>query len=178
MMSTGKRGDLATGQRGLKGGALKHRALKYRALLGSPVQIVLLLATLAFAGYAAVRLLTGETFMVVVWFVGAALVHDAVFLPLYTAADRTVAAALGPRRRLVNFVRVPAFLSLLLLLVWFPLITGRVHRYEPYTGLSSDGFLARWLLVTAALFACSALCLVTRAVLRRSATKGRPSASH
>lgn len=156
----------------------RNRASNYRALLGSPFQLVLLLATLAFAGYVGVRLLVGETFLIVVWFVGAALVHDLVLLPLYTAADRTVTAALGPRRRLVNFVRVPAFLSLLLLLVWFPMITGRVRRYEPYAALSSDGFLARWLLVTAALFVCSALCLVTRAVLRRRATKGRPAASH
>lgn len=156
----------------------RNRASNYRALLGSPFQIVLLLATLAFAGYVGVRLLVGETFLIVVWFVGAALVHDLVLLPLYTAADRAVTAALGSRRRLVNFVRVPAFLSLLLLLVWFPMITGRVRRYEPYAALSSDGFLARWLLVTAALFVCSALCLVTRAVLRRRATKGRPAASH
>lgn len=154
-----------------------RRAAKYRSLLGSPFQIVLLLATLAFAGYAGVRLLAGETFLIVVWFVGAALVHDLVLVPLYTAADRTVAAALGPRRGLVNFVRVPAFLSLLLLLVWFPMITGQA-RYEPYAALSTDGFLERWLLVTAALFGCSALCLVTRAVLRRRATKGRPAASH
>lgn len=176
-------------------------ARRYRALLGSPFQIVLLLATLAFAGYVGVRLLKGDTFLIVVWFVGAALVHDLVLLPLYSAADRTVTAALGSvrkaapsargagptglpghdpgaGRRLVNFVRVPAFLSLLLLLVWFPLITGRVRRYEPYAGLSSEGFLERWLLVTAALFVCSALCLVTRALLRRRATKGRPSASH
>nr|WP_031230534.1 hypothetical protein [Streptomyces niveus] len=164
----------SAGSAGSRGG----RFAKYRALLGSPFQIVLLLATLAFAGYVGVRLLTGETFLIVVWFVGAALVHDLVLLPLYTAADRAVAAALGPRRRLVNFVRLPAFLSLLLLLVWFPLITGQVRRYEPYAALSTDGFLARWLLVTTALFACSALCLVTRAVLRRRATKGRPSASH
>ncbi|WTL18960.1 hypothetical protein OG329_19420 [Streptomyces sp. NBC_01506] len=156
------------------------RGANYRALLGSPFQIVLLLATLAFAGYVGVRLLVGETFLIVVWFVGAALVHDLVLLPLYTAADRTVTAALGrPRRRLVNYVRVPAFLSALLLLVWFPMITGQVKlRYERYADLSSDGFLARWLLITAALFACSALCLVTRAVLRRRATKGRPAASH
>lgn len=157
---------------------LKDRSLQYRSLLGSPFQIVLLLATLAFAGYVGVRLLVGETFLIVVWFVGAALVHDLVLVPLYTAADRMVTAALGPRRRLVNYVRVPAFLSGLLLLVWFPMITGRVRRYEPYAALSPDGFLARWLLVTAALFVCSALCLVTRAVLRRRATKGRPAASH
>lgn len=162
----------------LKYPALKHHSLKYRSLLGSPFQIVLLLATLAFAGYVGVRLLVGETFLIVVWFVGAALVHDLVLVPLYSAADRTVTAALGPRRRLVNYVRVPAFLSALLLLVWFPMITGRVRRYEPYAALSTDGFLARWLLVTAALFVCSALCLVTRAVLRRRATKGRPAASH
>jgi hypothetical protein len=92
--------------------------------------------------------------------------------------DRAVvraSGALGHRERAV-YVRVPATLSGLLLLVWFPLISGRgADHYESTTGLSADGFLTRWLLITALLFGVSALLLVLR--LRRAA-KDRPPAVH
>lgn len=146
-----------------------------------PLLYVLLAVTFALAGYAGVRWLADDWFGVAVWFVGCALVHDLVLLPLYSAADLALRRVLGPRQDLVNFVRVPALLSVLLLVMWFPLI-ARPERYEPYTGLSPDVFLGNWLLITAALFAVSALWLGRRAVrvrrLRRSETKGRPSASH
>ncbi len=74
------------------------------------------------------------------------------------------------------YVRVPAALSSLLLLVWFPLITGRVSdRYGSVTGLSPDGFLARWLLLTALLFGGSAVLFVLRV---RRAAKDRPPTAH
>ncbi|WP_063792461.1 hypothetical protein [Streptomyces atriruber] len=146
-----------------------------------PVQFLVLSASFALAGYAGVRLLEGETLLIAVWFVGAALVHDLLFVPAYALLDRTLrAAARRPERRaLVNFVRVPAFLSGLLLLVWFPLITGQVERYESSTALDAGVFLVRWLIVTAALFAGAAVCRalqVRRA--RRSATKHRSPAVH
>ncbi|MFD5841040.1 hypothetical protein [Streptomyces chartreusis] len=147
-----------------------------RIPIGSPFQILLLAASFALVGYAGVRLLSDDWFAVAVWFVGAALVHDLVLLPLYSMADRAVVRGLGAagHREWVMYVRVPAAFSGLLLLVWFPLISGRVEqRYRLGTGLSSDGFLARWLLITAALFAGSALLLALRL---RSATKERPSA--
>ncbi|MDQ0955195.1 hypothetical protein QFZ24_009118 [Streptomyces phaeochromogenes] len=146
--------------------------------LGSPLQILLLACSFALAGYAGVRLLSGDRLGVTLWFVGAAVLHDLVFLPLYAALDRAVAGALGAvgRRTWTLYVRVPAALSGLLLLVWFPLISGRVEdSYESATGLSADGFLARWLLITAVLFGGSALLLVLR--LRRE-TKQRPPVDH
>ncbi|MEI5102383.1 hypothetical protein RB200_32645 [Streptomyces sp. PmtG] len=144
-----------------------------------PFHLALLLASFALALYAGVRLLHDDWAAVALWFVGAALAHDLVLAPLYAAADRAVTAALGARRRdLTAFVRVPAALSLLLLLVWYPLITRQVPRYERATGLPADVFLTRWLLVTAALFAGSALWLALRAARRRRATKRRPSAVH
>ena len=74
------------------------------------------------------------------------------------------------------YVRVPAALSGLLLLVWFPLIGGTVdRRYRSATGLSADGFLVRWLLISAVLFGGSALLLAVRV---RRATKRRPPAVH
>lgn len=129
-----------------------------------PLHLLLLTASFALTGYAGVRLLDGDWPAIVLWFVGAALVHDLVLLPLYALADRAVLSVPGVRHReRINFVRVPAMLSGLLLLVWFPLITGRVERYERGTGLPAGVFLSRWLLVTALLFAGSALWLLARA---------------
>jgi hypothetical protein len=69
---------------------------------------------------------------------------------------------------------VPAALSGLLLLVWFPLISGRVASYESATGLSADGFLARWLLITAVLFGGSALLLLVLRLRRETKASARP----
>ncbi|MDJ1131827.1 hypothetical protein [Streptomyces iconiensis] len=137
----------------------------------SPWQCALLVASFVLTGYAGVRLLDGDTLGVLVWFVGAALLHDLVLLPLYSLADRLPRLA-GPY---VNYLRVPAVLSALLLLVWFPLISGPPARYEGATGLpGGGGFALRWLLISAALFALSGLLLFTsRARLRRASARAR-----
>lgn len=158
---------------------LNPRGLVRRWYGEGPLHLLLMAASFALAGYAGVRLLAGDAFGVVVWFVGAALVHDLVLVPLYAGADLLLRRSLGPRPGLVNFVRVPVFLSGLLLLMWWPLITRHTRRYEPASGLSPDVFLGNWLLITAALFVLSALWLVVRTLrLRRRETKVRPSASH
>lgn len=155
-----------------------------RRLYGEgPLHLLLLAATFCLAGYAGVRLLDGDTVGVLLWFAGSAVLHDLVLLPVYAGADRALRAALGPRQALVNFVRVPAFLSGLLLLIWFPLITRRTERrYEAAAGTSPDVYFGNWLLITGALFALSALWLLVRALRsrtgRRSDTKVRPSAPH
>lgn len=149
-----------------------------RLAVGSPFQILLLACSFALAAYAGVRLLAGDWFGVALWIVGAALLHDLVLLPLYALADRTVTRGLGVagRREWTMYVRVPAALSGLLLLVWFPLISGTVAgHYRSATGRSPDGFAARWLLITAVLFGGSALLLALRV---RRATKRRPPAAH
>jgi hypothetical protein len=149
-----------------------------RLPLGSPFHILLLACSFALSAYAGVQLLDGDWFGVVLWFVGAALLHDLVLLPLYAAADRAVVRGLDAagHREWALYVRVPAAYSGLLLLVWFPLISGRADRRYPLSaGLSADGFLARWLLITAALFGVSALLLALRV---RRARKQRPSALH
>ncbi|MEU7074051.1 hypothetical protein AB0B30_31980 [Streptomyces narbonensis] len=134
----------------------------------SPLHLLLVLASFALAAYAGVRLLKGDTLGVALWFVGAALLHDLVLLPLYAVTDRAAQHLFrevpeqGQPRASVNYVRVPLFVSGVLLLVWWPLILGRVDHYTAYTGLQADGFLARWLLITAALFVVSAAILVVR----------------
>jgi hypothetical protein len=154
---------------------------RLRPALGSPLQLLLLVSSFTLAGYAGVRLLERDWFEVALWFVAAAVLHDLVLLPLYGAADQALSGGFeaAGHRRWVAYVRVPAALSLLLLLVWFPLISGRVaDRYASGTGLSADGFLARWLLITAVLFGGSAVLLVLRWRRLRRAAKERPPAVH
>ncbi|MGW3146075.1 hypothetical protein ACWDG1_15600 [Streptomyces sp. NPDC001177] len=149
--------------------------MTHRIPIGSPLQLLLLGCSFALAGYAGVRLLAGDWLGVALWFVGAALLHDLVLLPLYSSADRAVVRGLAAtgRREWAMYVRVPAALSLLLLLIWFPLISGQVDSsYQLAAGLSTDGFLARWLLITAVLFGGSALLLALR--LRRAAKHRSP----
>ncbi|MFE3560531.1 hypothetical protein ACFXKW_37635 [Streptomyces sp. NPDC059193] len=147
----------------------------FREVYGSsPLHLLLVLSSFALTLYAGVRLLDGDTIGVLVWFVGAALLHDLVLLPLYTLTDRAAQAALGvrghaahgdrpsPASGRINYVRVPAFISGVLLLTWFPLILGQVGHYTAYTGLPDDVFLGRWLLITAVLFGLSALWLLVR----------------
>ncbi|MGX1304046.1 hypothetical protein RKD35_005534 [Streptomyces albogriseolus] len=139
-----------------------------RPVPGSPFPLLVLLCSFALCAYAGVRLLDGDWPMITLWFVGAALVHDLVVLPLYAAADRALVTVTAGRAAWVNHVRVPAALSGLLLLVWFPLISGRVsQRYAAVTALSADGFAARWLLITAALFGGSAVLFAVRVGRRR-----------
>ncbi|QDL70235.1 hypothetical protein DNK48_13390 [Streptomyces malaysiensis subsp. malaysiensis] len=148
--------------------ALGRHGFGLRRLDGeSPLRLVLLLCSFALTGYAGVRLLSGDWFGILLWIVGAAILHDLVLLPLYALADRAVGAALPAPARWINHVRVPAFLSGVLMLVWFPLILGRqARRYEHVTGLSADVFWPRWLLITAVLFGVSALWLVIRVGIR------------
>ncbi|MFF8790726.1 hypothetical protein [Streptomyces sp. NPDC015125] len=141
-----------------------------------PLHLLLMLASFALTGYAGVRLLAGGQWpLVLAWFAGAALLHDLVLLPLYALADRAVVrwtAGSGAHHTRTAYVRVPAALSGLLLLVWFPLIVGSAGggsaaHYEATTRLPGGVFLTRWLLVTAGLCALSALWLPVRTVQRR-----------
>jgi hypothetical protein len=139
------------------------------------VQLLALLASFVVAGYAGIRLLTGSVVGTGVWFVGSAVVHDLVLFPLYAGIDAVLVMLLRRRPglatvagvRWLNYLRVPAVISGLLLLVWSPLIL-RVSdgAYHMASGLSAQPFLPRWLAVTAALFAISAVTLVVRAMRR------------
>ncbi|MFC4032332.1 hypothetical protein ACFO3J_12660 [Streptomyces polygonati] len=143
----------------------------FRAVYGESVlHLLVLLASFALCGYALTRLLAGDRWGVVEWVVGAALIHDVVLVPVYAGTDWLLHKASrggrpgSPARiAVVNHVRVPAFLSLLLLLVYWPLISQDAGpTYRNATLLSPGVFLGRWLLITAVLFAASALLLVFR----------------
>lgn len=133
----------------------------------SPLHLAGLVASLVVAGYAAHRLLGTRPAAVLLWFVGAAVLHDLVLGPLYLLLDRA-----GRRRRSFpswwNHVRVPAAVSLLLLLVWFPEIARRSRQFTRLSTLDASGYLGRWLAVSGALFALSALALAVRRLRSRS----------
>lgn len=145
-----------------------------------PLHLLALGASFMLAGYASVRLFTDSArpVAVAVWFVGAALGHDLVLLPLYAVADGSAHAVLRRARRhppglaWVNYLRAPTLLSGLLLLVWFPLIFGLPRPFAAFTDTSTHPYLAHWLLVSGALYLASGLALALR--LRRRAAP-RPS---
>lgn len=112
--------------------------------------------------------------------VGAALVHDMVSLPVRGRGPVvTRGQGVVGRREWAVFVRVPAAFSGLLLLIWFPLISGQVaDHYSSATTLPGDGFLSRWLLITAVLFGGSVVVLLLRSLWLRRATKKRPPVVH
>jgi hypothetical protein len=128
-----------------------------RRLYGAtPLHLLAHLALLPLCGWAVLQVVdTNRAARIVVWLVAAAVVHDLVVLPLYSVADRTLRALGGGA---INYVRVPAGLSLLLLVVFFGTIAERGQRsYSAVSGLTYEGHALRWLLVTAALFAASAV---------------------
>jgi hypothetical protein len=149
--------------------------VSFRRLYGErPLHLLATVATLAIAGYGVGRIFdTTAPFELLIWIAGSALLHDLVVLPLYSALGILAwgVARLGlveaPNVAALNHVRVPAVVSGLLFVVFFPLILGLGGpAYERATGLSLDGYLGRWLLLTGALFGLSALLYAVR--LRRA----------
>lgn len=119
------------------------------------------LALLPLCAWALLEVLGGGgASRIALWLVAAAVVHDLIVLPLYSGADRGARALLG---RSVNYVRIPAALSLLMLIVFWGTISGAGERaYRATSGETFDGHAARWLLATAALFAGSGLVYLLR----------------
>ncbi|WP_431946038.1 hypothetical protein [Actinacidiphila sp. bgisy167] len=144
----------------------------------SPLHLLVLLCSLAVTGYACVRLFAQRPVEVAIWLVGAAILHDLILLPLYSLADLSARSVLRhrvqdtPALPWINHVRVPAFLSGVLLLTWFPLILRLSGPYEAATGLSDDVYLGRWLAVTAVLFGLSAVVLAARLGRARRRARG------
>jgi hypothetical protein len=137
-----------------------------RRLYGSsPLHLLAHLALLPLCAWALIEVFSVSSSKAAVgvatWLVAAVVVHDFLLLPLYSAGDRGARALLpGPA---VNYVRVPAGLSLLMLVVFWGTIGGRgAGAYHAVSGRSFEGYATRWLLVTAALFAASALVYLIR----------------
>jgi hypothetical protein len=139
----------------------------------SPLHALAHLAAFALAGFALLQLTDVRAAgNVLAWFIGAVLLHDFVLLPFYSALDRAAQAA----GTAVNYVRVPAGLSALLLLVFFPLILGcSTGKLEQVSGAPAADYLARWLLITGVLFAGSGALYLARS--RRAAAKREAGAA-
>ena len=116
---------------------------------------------LPLCAWALLELLGGRSGQrIALWLVAAVVVLDLVVLPLYSGADRAARALLGES---VNYVRIPAALSLLMLVVFWGTVAGAGERaYRATSGETFDGHAQRWLLATAALFAVSGLVYLLR----------------
>lgn len=156
---------------------------RFRSNYGAtPLHLVLLLASFVIAGWAVSHVTsTGPTLNFVLWFAGAIVVHDLVLLPLYSllaGAGYRLLRVEGAGRQMLGeptalpirtlaHLLVPTAISAIVFVVWFPLILGLSEsRYRADTGLSTSGYLGRWLLLTAALFLISAVAYAVR--LRRA----------
>lgn len=153
---------------------------RYRDFYGShPLHLLLVLAAFAFLGYV-IMTITPQALWnpqvwwqsIGLWFVASIILHDLVLFPLYALADRvlTVPVEREPRPAVpvLNYIRIPAMASALTLVVFLPgIIKQGAHWYLAATGQTQDPFLGRWLLLTAAMFAISAIVYVIRVVLAR-----------
>jgi hypothetical protein len=127
----------------------------------SPVHLLAHLILLPLVGWALLTVLDFRAASnVVLWLAGAVILHDLLLLPAYSILDRLGQCA---ARGAINYVRVPAGLSLLMLLVFWGTIRGKGDGAFHYvSGLNYEGYFARWLLVSAALFAVSGALYLAR----------------
>lgn len=138
-----------------------------RAVAG--FHIVVILLGLAVGAYAAWRVVggSGQWLRIGIWFAGAVVLHDLIAFPVYAALDRALVAGGGRRVPLVNHVRAPVLGSLLLLVVFAPQIVGQGEQsFAHASGLMPGPYLTRWILVSAILFAISALAYAVRMLPR------------
>jgi hypothetical protein len=120
---------------------------------------------------------------IAVWFAAAVVAHDLLFFPLYALADRLLAVRISRRPRASqpkvmarNYIRVPVLGAGLTLLIFLPgIIEQGGPTYLAATGQTQQPFLGRWLLLTAAMFAVSAIVYATRLAVARRRAKGHPS---
>lgn len=137
----------------------------------SPLHLLGQLVALAIAVYAylqVIDLASTDNLSLLIWFLGGALLHDLIFVPIYLILDLIVRLGIGdhPLRdiRLVNHIRFPVAISGVMLLTLFPLILskGASNFSRNTSGAEPPDYLARWLLVTVAVFAISAVAYAVR----------------
>jgi hypothetical protein len=151
--------------------------MSFRRLYGDgPLHLLGLLACLLVSGAAIVGWFDAFPAPIVVkvlaWFGGAIVAHDLVLFPLYSLLDRAAWRAgrpIGPARA---YIRIPALLSGLFGLVFFPeILRLGDHAFFAASGLHQRVFLARYLAVCGAMFAISGAAYAVG--LRRPAGAGR-----
>jgi hypothetical protein len=148
----------------------------------SPLHLLGQLVALAIAVYAFAQVVdvrSTDNLSLAIWLVGA-LLHDMLFVPVYLTLDLITRLGIQDHAlrdvRAVNHIRVPVVMSAVLFLTLFPLILGRGEaNFERVSGVQQPDYLARWLLVTAVLFAVSAVAYAVR--VRRDAVRHRRARS-
>ncbi|WP_123029514.1 hypothetical protein [Mycolicibacterium stellerae] len=152
---------------------MRHALDRFRAVYGSsPLHLLTLIVGFALVGYVLVTIKPSTLWnphnwwhSILVWFAAAIIAHDLVLFPIYAAIDRILVAGSRLRRPRVeasvpvlNYVRIPAMGAALTLLVFLPgIIEQGAPVYAAATGQTQEPFLGRWLLLTAAMFAVSAV---------------------
>jgi len=142
----------------------------------NPLQLLALLGCFALSGWAALQVARAPLAVRTgLWFLAAVIAHDLVLFPLYALLDRSLGSLTHRIRHRpapgssVNYVRVPALLSGLLLLVFAPGILRRGGQaFGRASGLDQSPYLGRWLAITAVLFLGSAVVYAVRRGSRRS----------
>jgi hypothetical protein len=164
---------------------------RFRAVYGSnPLHLLTLVVGLALFGYVLATIQPATVWnphtwwqSILVWFAAAIVAHDLVLWPIYALVDRILVA--GNRIRLprrepsvspLNYMRVPTLGAGLTLLVFLPgIIQQGAPTYAAATGQTQAPFLGRWLLLTAAMFAISAVVYGIRlAAARRPGNRPKP----
>ncbi|MBA3907734.1 MAG: hypothetical protein H0X35_13770, partial [Pseudonocardiales bacterium] len=131
--------------------------------------LVVCLVVAAYAGF----FLLGDPGLLrmLIWFAGAAVVHDLVLFPAYSTVDRGLVAAARGNVPLINHIRVPALgAGLTLLMFWPGIVRQGEDTHLAATGLDQSPYLGHWLALTGVLFGISALVYggrVATATLRR-----------
>jgi hypothetical protein len=152
----------------------------FRRLYGAgPAHLLAHLGLFFVAGWSIDQILGSHKILNwLVWFLGAALLHDLLLLPAYSLLDRGLRrmgrrgrgpGARAPNSTIINHLRIPAAVAGILLLVYFPVILGFSSRnYRADTGHALAGYTRNWLLICAGLFLASALLAGVRATARRA----------
>jgi hypothetical protein len=120
---------------------------------------------------------------IAVWLAAAVIAHDLLLFPLYALADRLLSLRVGrsgqPKVSARNHIRVPALGDGPTLLIFLPgIIQQGAPTYQAATGQTQQPFLGRWLLLTAAMFAVSALCYAARLAGAHFRAGGGPDRPH
>jgi hypothetical protein len=152
---------------------------------GQPLHVLATIASAALiaAGFAGWLAPGADAHGVLLWLLGCVVAVELVLLPFawlldriaFGLIDRGERAARMPRGAGRVYVRVPALLSGLMLLVFAPLIFRLGNdTFVSTTGIVPSGYVYRWLFFTAGVFGVSAVLFAAR-LARTRRRAGKPA---
>lgn len=115
----------------------------------------------------------------IAWLLLFAILHDALFLPIYVILDLITRVGIGDHAlrpvRAINHIRFPFVMAGVAFIVYWPLIVGNGREnYLKDLGQEPPDYLGRFLLMTAGLFLASGIVYAVR--LRRASRPAAPAA--